>query len=181
MRNRTRLLSGLLAAAMLAPIAVAASAPSVPDLDAAARASGSRKDIAVRIGEHVFTTVWPVQVLQVMANQMGRHLIAGMRLSGVKFHEAVARGQFDAEIEDLIARTFATDKQIEEIDIWVTVPIAVPKGLVVSGDLAAPTTRTVFTISVRRDESPAEIATRLAAGTGMFVDQEWARTAFTKR
>ena len=53
---------------------------------------------------------------------------------------------------DLIARAFAAAPAAEEVDLWVTVPIAVGKGLVVSGDLAVPTTRTVFTLSVRRGE-----------------------------
>lgn len=151
------------------------------DLDAHARASGNRINVATAIGQRLFTTTWPVQVLQVMANQVGPSVVVGMRLSGVKFHEPTAQTQFDAEVVELVRRAFAADPAIQEVDLWVTVPIDVGKGLVVSGDLAKPTTRTVFTVSVRRGESPRALAARLRAGTNVFLEPEWAATAFTKR
>lgn len=150
-------------------------------LDAQSRASGNRISVAEAVGDRLFTTIWPVQVLQVIANQVGSHVVLGMRLSGVKFHTPTAQAQFDAEIIDLAGRAFAADARVEEIDIWVTVPLSVGKGLVVSGDLALPTNRTVFTVSVHRGESSAELTKRLDAGTNVFLDPEWARTAFAKR
>ena len=155
--------------------------PSVAALDAHSRASGNRIAVAQAVGGRLFTTVWPVQVLQVIASQMGSHLVLGMRLSGVKFHAPTAKAQFDAEIVDIVGRAFAVDPRVEEADIWVTVPLDVGKGLVVSGDLAVPTNRTVFTISVHRGEVPAVLTKRLSAGTGVFLDPEWARSAFAKR
>jgi hypothetical protein len=160
---------------------VIAASPSVADLDANARASGNAPAAAVAVGKQLFTTTWPVQVLQVIANGVGSHVVIGMRLSGVKFHEPTARLQFDDEVTTLIQRAFAADSAVEEVDVWVTVPISVGKGLVVSGDLAMPTTRTVFTVSARRGESPSSLSERLRSGAEVFIEPEWAATAFTKR
>ncbi|HTU70550.1 MAG TPA: hypothetical protein VMF11_09550 [Candidatus Baltobacteraceae bacterium] len=161
-------------------LALIAATPSVADLDAHARAGGNRLAVATMVGERLFTTTWPAQVLQVEANAMGAHLILGLRVSGVKFHRMVSRDGFDREIADLVARSFAAAPRAEEVDVWVTVPLSVGKGLIVSGDLAMPTTRTVFAVSVRRSEKPAALAARLRTGTNLFLDSEWARDAFTK-
>lgn len=154
--------------------------PSVADLDAHSRAGGNRLDIATTVGEQIFNTTWPAQVLQVLANQDGTHIVLGLRINGVKFHGTLTRDAFEREIMDLVSRAFAAAPEAEEVDLWVTVPISVGKGIVVSGDLAKPTTRTVFTISVRRDERAPMLAARLHSGTNVFLDQEWATTAFTK-
>jgi hypothetical protein len=166
---------------VLALVALLGAAPSVADLDAHSRASGNRMDVATAVGEQLFTKTWPVQILQVIANDVEGHIVVGMRLSGVKFHEPTAQPEFDREVLTLIQTAFAANPKVEEVDVWVTVPISVGKGLVVSGDLAKPTTRTVFTISARRSESQAALARRLAAGTNVFLEPEWAATAFTKR
>jgi hypothetical protein len=164
---------------MLALTLVAAS-PSVADLDAHSRASGNRLDIATSVGEQLFSTTWPAQVLQVLANQDGANVVLGLRINGVKFHGTLTHDAFNREVTDLVARAFAAAPAAEEVDLWVTVPISVGKGIVVSGDLAKPTTRTVFTISVRRGESAAALMARLHSGADVFLDQEWASTAFTK-
>jgi hypothetical protein len=158
-----------------------AASPSVADLDAHSRASGNRPDLAIAVGERVFSTTWPAQVVQVLANQTGSSLVLGMRLSGVKFHSTLTRDAFDAEVKSLIAQAFATAPQAEEVDLWVTVPIVVGKDVVVSGDLAKPTTKTVFTISVRRAESAASLDARLRGGANIFLDTAWAQSAFAKR
>ncbi len=157
-----------------------AASPSVADLDARSRASGNRIDIATTVGERLFATTWPAQVLQIIANEMGPHLVVGMRVSGVKFHGTLTRSAFEREIVDLVGQAFASAPAAEEIDVWVTVPLNVGKGLVVSGDLAKPTTRTVFTISVRRSESSSALAARLRSGENVFLDEEWAQSAFAK-
>jgi hypothetical protein len=171
----------LLKVTSLLAVVLLAASPSVANLDATARASGSAHAIAVNVGERLFTTTWPVQVLQVIANNVDSHVVVGMRLSGVKFHEPTEQPQFDVEVSGLVQRAFATDPAIEEVDVWATVPVSVGKGLVVSGDLAMPTTRTVFAISVRRGESPDALASRLRRGTAVFLEPEWAATAFTKK
>jgi hypothetical protein len=157
-----------------------ANTPSVADLDAHSRAGGNRLDIATSVGEQLFGTTWPAQVLQILANQDGTDVVLGLRVNGVKFHGAVTHDAFNQEVTDLVARAFAAAPAAEEVDLWVTVPLSVGKGIVVSGDLAKPTTRTVFTISVRRGESAAAVMARLHSGTNVFLDQEWASTAFTK-
>jgi len=153
--------------------------PSVADLDATARASGNRVDVATRIGESIFATTWPAQVSQVSANQMDRHLIVGIRIWGVKFHDEMSRREFVTEVVDLIAKAYAAAPVAEEVDVWASVPIEVAKGEVVSGDLAVPTSRTVFSITSRRGEAATEIEARAAgSGEGVFWDEEWARSAF---
>ena len=165
---------------MLALAFTVAASPSVADLDAHSRATGNRLDIATAVGEQLFSTTWPAQVMQVEANEDGTHLVLGLRISGVKFHSTLTRAGFYSEVQEVIARAFAAAPNAEEIDLWVTVPIEVGKGIVVSGDLAKPTTRTVFTVSVSRSENAAALAARLRQGTNIFLDQEWAQSAFTK-
>lgn len=162
------------------PLVANASVPTVAYLDAMGRASGNARETAVRIGESVFKTQWPVQILQIGANRVGPHVVIGVRMSGVHFHRAVSRAEFDAEVATLIAQTFAAAPEAEEIDLWTSIPIPVPKHAVVAGDLAVPTWRTVFTLSARRGESPAALAARLRSGAGLYVDEDWARDAFKK-
>ncbi|MHB8146453.1 MAG: hypothetical protein ACYDGM_04215 [Vulcanimicrobiaceae bacterium] len=155
-----------------------AQMPSVADLDAHSRANGNRIDIAQRIGEELFRTTWPAQVLHVSANGADGHTIVGLVLSGVKFHSPMTRAEFVAEIVDLVRRSFAAAPQAGEVDLWAIIPIPVVKGEIVSGDLAKPTARDVFTLTAKRGESAAELARRIDAGSGVFWDQEWAETAF---
>jgi hypothetical protein len=169
-----------LAAVLLVACASVARAgvPPLADVDAHARAAGNDKPVAIAIGEKIFATPWPVQVMEISANDMNGHVVVGMRLSGVKFHGEPTRGEFNGEIIDLVTEAFAAAPLVEEIDLWVTVPIRVGKDAVVSGDLAVPTARNVFTLSARRAEPRTSLEKRLAAGTNIFVDEEWARTAF---
>ncbi len=157
--------------------------PSVADLDATARAAGNRLDIATRIGESVFASEWPAQISQISANVLDRHLIVGIRIWGVKFHEEITRRDFVAEVGSLIQKAFAAAPAAEEVDVWASVPIDVAKGVVVSGDLAKPTSRTVFSITTQRGESAAQILQRAVQTTdsGVFWDEEWARAAFKKQ
>jgi hypothetical protein len=159
--------------------AAVAYAPSVADLDAAARAVGNRRDVAQHIGLAVFSTRWSAQVTQISANQLGPHLIVGIRLWGVKFHHPITREEFVGEIVAIVQRAFAAAPATEEIDVWASVPLSVAKGVVVSGDLAKPTSRTVFSLTVRRGESAAVTRARAsAASDGVFWDPSWSRTAF---
>jgi len=153
--------------------------PSVADLDATARAAGNRTDIATTIGKSIFSTSWSAQISQVSANAVGMHLIVGVRIWGVKFHHPMTRKQFVGEVAALVGRAFAVAPDAEEVDVWASVPIAVGKGVIVSGDLAKPTTRTVFSLSVRRGEAAAQIVARASAPEGgAFWDPDWERTAF---
>lgn len=158
--------------------AARAYAPSVADLDAAARAVGNRRDLAQRIGQTVFATQWSAEVSQISANSVGGHLIVGIRILGVKFHRPITRDQFESEVIALLVRTFAAAPGTEEIDLWGSVPINVAKGAVVTGDLAKPTTRTVFSLTARRGETEAALRGRLRDPGAVFWDADWARSAF---
>jgi hypothetical protein len=179
LRNLIRLAGAAALAFLLARGAAASYAPSVADLDAEARAVGNRRDVALRVGEAIFSTRWSAQVTQISANQLGTHLIVGIRLWGVRFHHTLTRAEFIDEVLALTARTFATAPSTEEIDVWASVPIEVGKGVIVNGDLAKPTSRTVFSLTVRRAEAPAELRSRAERnGDGAYWDADWSRVAF---
>jgi len=156
-----------------------AYSPSIAQLDAQARAVGNRRDLAEHIGDMVFATRWPAEVTQISANELDGHLIVGIRVLGVKFHETMTREAFVDEALTLVQRAFDAAPGAEEVDLWASVPIGVAKGVVVSGDLAKPTSRTVFSLSVRRGESAASIRARAQSG-GAFWDTNWERTAFNE-
>lgn len=178
LRNRISIVAAALAFGASSGLA-AAYMPSVADLDASARAVGNRRDIAQRIGEAVFTTHWSAQVSQISANQLGTHLIVGIRIWGVKFHHPMTREQFIDEVISLVKRAFAAAPSVEEIDLWASVPIGVAKGVVVTGDLAKPTSRTVFSLTARRTESVAALRARAGgAADDVFWDARWTRSAF---
>lgn len=162
--------------------AAPANVPSTADLDATARSAGNRLDVATRIGERVFAETWPAQVSQISANEVGDHLIVGVRLWGVKFHHAVTREEFVDEVAAIVADAFDASGA-EEVDVWASVPIDVAKDVVVSGDLARPTVRTVFTLTAHRGDS-SEAITSLAlskSSPDVFWDEAWVRGAFKKR
>jgi hypothetical protein len=179
LRNLTKLaIAGATAFAIASGVATA-SAPSVADLDAAARAVGNRRDLAERIGVSVFATPWPAEVSQISANSVEGHLVVGIRIWGVKFHTPMTREQFVDEVVSIVERAFAAAPATEEVDVWASIPIAIRKGEIVSGDLAKPTTLTVFSLTVHRGESAASVRARAAApGADVFWDSQWARDAF---
>lgn len=150
--------------------------PGVDRLDAAARAGGNRKPMAVKIGRALFATEWPAQVLNVYADGYNGHDVAGLRVSGVHFHHPLTRAEFSAQIADLVRRAFAA-APVDEVDVWASVPLRVGKDIVVAGDIAKPTSRTVFSVSVLRGESADALLRRLQQGHGVYWDQDWARSA----
>lgn len=170
-----KVISALILIAQLFPTAP----PGVDRTDSYARASGNRKPIAVRIGSDLFRTEWPAQVVNVYANGISGHDIAGLHVSGVHFHHPLTQAEFISEIGSLLQRAFAA-APVEEVDVWASVPLTVGKGVVVAGDLAKPTFRTVFTVSVRRGESADSVLRRMQRGDGVFWDQDWKRIAFKK-
>jgi hypothetical protein len=178
LRNLTRLAFAAGLAAIVTCGPAGAHAPSVAQLDAQARAAGNRIDLAERIGKTIFATQWSAEVSQISANSLAGHLIVGIRIWGVKFHRPMTREAFASEIAALAEKTFAAVPSTEEVDIWASVPIAVTKGEIVNGDLAKPTSRTVFSVSVLRGESSESVRARVRAGSeGVFYDSQWARSA----
>jgi len=179
LRNLIKALLALAFALSLIGGVAAAYSPSVADLDAAARSVGNRRDLAEQAGEQIFATKWAAEVNQVSANETDGHLILGIRIWGVKFHEPMTREQFVDEVASVVEKALAAVPAAEEVDVWTSVPIDVSKDTVVSGDLAKPTSRTVFSITVRRGETSEQLRARaLDAKGGVFWDEQWARAAF---
>ena len=139
---------------------------STAEADALARAEGNRRSDAVRLGTALFGTTWPAQVLKVRVDGTGSHLVAGLVLSGVKFHGDLPLAGFESEVAELVRQSFAA-APLEEVDIWATVPIPVTRLEPVSGDYARPTDRIVFSATVRRADA-AGFAARLERGEGIF-------------
>ena len=148
------------------------ASPTRADVDATARAEGNRKAAAIALGRALFVRTWPAQVLKVRVDGAGTHAVAGLVLSGVKFHGRLDEEGFLDEVAALVRQTFASSS-VEEVDLWTTVPIAVGKGTVVAGDFAAPTTRTVFTVTVRRPDAGGGLAGRLRSSPQVYWAQDW--------
>jgi hypothetical protein len=173
------LLKAISALILVGQVLFPTAPPGVDRTDAFARASGNRKPIAVKIGQALFATRWPAQVINVYADGIAGHDIAGLHVSGVHFHHPLTRAEFIGEIAGLVRRTFAV-APVEEVDVWASVPLNVGKGVVVAGDLAKPTFRVVFTLSALRGESANSLLRRMGQGSGVFWDQDWERTALKK-
>ncbi|HUY40052.1 MAG TPA: hypothetical protein VMV82_00580 [Candidatus Dormibacteraeota bacterium] len=165
-----RLFLAICLAVAFARAMAAAAIPGIAELDADARAAGNLKPLAIRIGDRLFATPWPAQVTQVSANGVDGHVVIGVRLSGTHFHRAMSRSDFADEVGRVVAEAFATAPGAEEVDIWASVPIVVGRDVIVSGDLAIPTTKPVFTLSVRRGTDPSR--------DRAYWDEDWARAAF---
>jgi len=162
--------------ALFALLLVAAGPADVDTLDANARAAGNDKPASVQIGKALFTTQWAAQVLKIYVDGAGGHTVAGITLSGVKFHHPLSREQFASEVSAIAARALAA-APVEEVDVWCVVPLSVGKGVVVSGDNAKPTKRTVFTVTVRRGETAASVRNRILRGKTVYWDTLWVRQA----
>ncbi|MGR4066169.1 MAG: hypothetical protein ACLQPV_12090 [Vulcanimicrobiaceae bacterium] len=183
MRNRiSRPAVAALSAALFAGFGTwhpaSADVPTVAQLDANARAAGNRRPIAVRVGQTVFATKWPAQILQVAADGLDNHVVLGIRISGVHFHSELTREQFLDEVEAIAKEAFAAEPSAEELDVWTVVPIDAGKGAIVSGDLAKPTSRTVYSASVLRSEASGSALRGALDGKNAFWDEDWARASF---
>jgi len=149
----------------------ATRSPSLAIVDANARASGNRRPVAVALGRRLFSRMWPVQILKVRVDGIGTHEVAGLVLSGVKFHARVDQRAFLREVSTLVATSFAA-VPVEEVDVWATTPLDVAKGTVVAGDNAQPTARVVFGAAVLRSEA-LTFAARLTRGSGVYWNPSW--------
>ena len=144
---------------------------SLADVDAARRAAGNRKPEAVRIGQAIYRTIWPVQIRKIRVDGVGTHLIAGLVLSGSKFHGSVTPAQLTDEVVAIVKQTFAASS-VEEVDVWAIVPLPTYAHEVVAGDLAQPTSKTVFAVTVRRGEA-ATFEQRVRRDDGVFWEPDW--------
>ena len=140
-------------------------------MDANARAAGNRKPVAIAVGRKLFASMRPVQILKIRVDGVGRHEIAGIVLSGVKFHEPLDPDGFVREVAELVRETFAASS-VEEVDVWAIVPLRVGQHAVVAGDKAVPTSRVVYGATVRRG-ADAALSSRLTAGDAVYWDPAW--------
>jgi len=169
------LASAALLASWLACGARGLAAPPRPaaavESEALARAAGNRPELAARIGRTLFRTVWPAQLVKVRVDGAGAHDVAGLVISGVKFHARLDAAAFTREVTALVRGAFAA-AAVEEVDVWATVPLAVVPRETVGGDLAQPTTRVVYAVSVPRAEL-GRFAARLRRGDDVYWDPAW--------
>jgi DsbC/DsbD-like thiol-disulfide interchange protein len=141
---------------------------------AAARARGTDRATAVTVGRALLAQPLPAQLTQVRCEKLGVHRICGLVVSGVKFKHPLDRPAFLAEVRQLIEGAFAHAPQaLEEVDLWTTVPLEAGKGVVVSGDLAAATSATVFAVTVPR-AALARLKAQLESGRDVYWDSAFA-------
>ncbi len=146
-------------------------------VDANARAEGNRRAVAVAIGTALFAHVWPAQIVKVRVDGFGGHEIAGLVLSGVKFHGRVDVRRFADEVAALVGLSLAA-APVEEVDVWATTPLSVAKGTIVAGDNAQPTARVVFAATVRRSEA-SRLRGRLRRGEAVYWNRAWKQSLGT--
>ncbi len=137
---------------------------------AQSRAEGNDRAGAVALGEALLATIRPAQILKIRVDSALGRRVAGIVLSGVKFHEPLDERGFLAEVEEIVTLAFAR-APVEEVDLWVTVPRDAGKGAIVSGDLAESTARNVFTVTVPRADLP-RLGAILRSGD-VFWDPAW--------
>jgi len=116
------------------------------------RIEGNAPDVAERVAVAVLRGRFAEPVLKVRVRAVTGAAVAGIMLSGVKFHGPVSRRSFADDVAAMLERCFAADPSVSEVDVWAVVPLSTAKGAVVSGDYAVPTNRTVFSASVLRTE-----------------------------
>lgn len=133
------------------------------------RSAGSDLPTARRIAAALLVHPLPAQLLKVRCERAAAHVDCGLTVSGTHFHRALDLAAWNAEIASLIEAAYAAAPDVDEIDLWTTVPLDAGKGVIVSGDLAKPTSATVFSITVPRSDRGA-VRERLATGRGVFWD-----------
>ena len=173
LRTLTTLATLVLVASTLGASPTARAAYSLVEMKAQQRAAGNHREDAVRIGRALLKTVWPAQIRKVRVDGVGAHRIAGVVLSGTNFHSKLAPAAFVDEVVAIVSQTFAAS-DVEEVDAWAIMPLPTYANEVVAGDLAQPTSYTVFSATVRRDEL-ARFAERVRSGIDVYWDAAWRR------
>jgi peptidoglycan/xylan/chitin deacetylase (PgdA/CDA1 family) len=119
------------------------------------RIAGNAAGLAEGVAVALLARRFPEQILKVHVLSLRPATVAGIVLSGVKFHRAVNREQFEADVADMVELAFRAAPAASEVDIWATVPLEVRAGTSVSGDYAVPAAKTVFSAAVTRAQIPA--------------------------
>ncbi|MFN2448676.1 MAG: hypothetical protein ABR508_02615, partial [Candidatus Baltobacteraceae bacterium] len=86
------MLKAISLALLLAQTLFPAASPGVDQSDAYARAAGNDKPLAILIGNRIFKTRWPAQVLSVYADLDDDTDVIGIRIAGKHFHGALDAG-----------------------------------------------------------------------------------------
>lgn len=119
------------------------------------RVAGNDPKAAEAIAVALLARKFPEQILKVHVLASQPATVAGVVLSGVKFHRTVSRQQFSEDVRKMVELAFDAAPNVREVDVWATIPIAVGAGTPVSGDYAAPTAKTVFSAAVPRTQKEA--------------------------
>jgi len=128
------------------------------------RIEGNDLPAAERIGISLLREEFREPIEKIRVLTVPAASVAGIMLSGSGLREPVTAAQFAADARAMAELTLATAPAVSEVDVWATIPEPVARGTVVAGDLAAPTDRTVLSLSLRRGMPP----------TRAFVDGQWA-------
>jgi len=140
------------------------------------RAEGNDPALAERIGAALLNASFPEQLLKVRVLRVGDATVVGLMLAGVKFHAALTRREFVADVGGMIDRAFDARPDVAEVDVWAVTPLEVQPAAVVSGDYAVPTTRTVFSAAVTRAQRESAATRWQMLGTmywgERFLDEE---------
>lgn len=134
------------------------------------RIAGNDPRTAEAVAVALLSRRFAEQILKVHVLAIPAARVAGIVLSGVKFHASMSRTRFMADVREMGKAAVAAAPALDEIDIWATVPIAALPGKPVSGDYAVPVARTVFSSAAlvrrRRERSMLEWGTT-------FWDPHW--------
>jgi peptidoglycan/xylan/chitin deacetylase (PgdA/CDA1 family) len=114
------------------------------------RVEGNDAKVAEAIAVALLARQFPEQIVKVHVDAVAPATVAGIVLSGVKFHAAVSRERFVSDVRKMIDTAFSAAPTVDEVDVWATVPVAVPAQATVSGDYATAVERTVFSAAVQR-------------------------------
>lgn len=135
------------------------------------RIAGNAPQTAESITVALLSRKFPEQILKVHVVASKPATVAGIVLSGVKFHEPVNRERFERDVREMVAAAFSVAPSLDEVDIWATVPIEVNSQATVSGDYATPTAKTVFSAAVTRS-SRSQTTDSWDLGV-TYWDKEW--------
>ena len=131
----------------------ASAAPAMLQHIARERIAGNAPQVAEDIAVAILARSFPEQVVKVHVLALPSATVAGIVLSGVKFHAPVDRGRFAGDVRLMVDLALGAAPQVSEVDVWATVPQAVPAGADVSGDYAVPASKTVFSCAVTRAQA----------------------------
>lgn len=138
------------------------------DVDARARAAGNARAEAEHLARALLSQPWAMQLIQVEVDRVGTHRVAGVTLLGVKRKRKVDAAEVLAQANRIVDLAFATDSELEEVDLRVTVPSGRRTS---AGDMDQIYDRAVFTLTVRRSaprvrEAYWDAAWRAGLGAG---------------